>query len=1282
MSAFARSSSIFPLTPSTFERRNTKKQSQSNGNQQKQIKSTAAIVTVTKKRQQQPPSSCISFQVPARINPTARTSSLLNGVTNSVTNGSGVQQHSNGHQNNNSLLSQLTMSQLSDAGTIARRSFVTNANANANANATGSTAIDSTGKGNRVNRASGNGNGNGRIRAQHQSQQSLSQSQLQSQPLLFNKSHSNQVNQKQKQKQNQTWKQQVKPASAYAGNIFFSQTQTSIDTRTRKSNDKSHNSNRNGTRNASASATATATASATASASASASTSRNIHAASRKRSQPYNSTATTANMKAPPGSSKKANQNVNARSTATAASATANRNRIGNRANIRTNANANIANFISQTTHKSRVNAQLHAQVQAHAQYSQDDFHDSISDEPMQEFTQALKSQPLLPIPVNDRNDNNSNSNNNRKRSWMETCMDVITTPYRKRNKPKTPDTPDPAPAPAPAPAAMTTSIAGDVNGHAPADANADVDLHAHTVPSSSTRANPITALTNKVLTSFQTPSRKRSYDTTALTVNGPRTGPLTSSTNVNTTETAVVAHNSTDMELVPVPPSSESQALSHSHSPSKESNIKTTLAATCTSTSASPTRQQLQLLQHISSEKQYIQTILQQITQQVETQQSVQRELQQLLQHSQESTANFHKLLPNAKVQQESLQHVIDSALLRSKELDSKLSTGLTEIQTRGLQQVQTIVDKGTEVQLKFQEHLDGRVEDTKKTVEDAKRNALGSIMETLRSMVDGAKEEVKGNIALVARREVDNWKTMQGNMTKEMQVKMEEIQRQAEVRLLSVHGRQGKEAGAETDIAANIDIGADQQMEQDVKTTTLQHVNMRVETERRQTCTTVTPKATIDAVAVEGTKVAIADTISGNGDGAVTDTKRPATDIENAIGTRNGNGNGIPKPSPTSLPKAKASVDVKRALKDLTNAKEENANVRDKRVGQNKKSGNRVAKSAKAESAEDGVAAAARLHVRSRRKVKKNIEFQRKGPAAPIDVFELPSAADREKIDLNISPLSSSKSVTRSDTEDIVTNPVSIVNEAIQQEPHDVAVQSRACAADSRRKSNVRYNLRSKRVSPAALARTTQHSTDSDQNKPSARIEIQKESLVPMSDDTTQLRSKRPVQRGQRRRGNPSLLDTSQNPSKNTKKSKTQSNIDNMQAQVQTQAQVRVPNAPDDCTPPTLIRKELGSAPPTAAPKLRRRRKQTYQGSRTSSSSHQNRVTTKRNMLGNLRLSNLQISDFDARMRSPPSAELLDGMNELTELTSVPVLPLLDGRRRVQHSLDMRSNDVFEFA
>ena len=1267
MSAFARSSSIFPLTPSKFERRNTKKQSKkSNGNQK--INKSTAIVTATKKRQQQqqqqqrgnqnqPPSSCISFQVPANVNPAARSSSLLNGVTN----GNGGRVH-NGHHNNS--LSQLTMSQLSDAGTIARRSFVTNstsnANANINANATGSTAINSTVKGNRVsrfNRASGNGNG--RIRAQHQSQQS--QSQLQSQPLLVKQ----QLNHNQTRKQ----KQQLKPASAYAGNIFFSQTQTqtSIDTRTRNSNDNSNHAN--GTRNASASA------------SGSASAIRNIHAASRKRSKPYNSTSTTRgttaniniNTKAPPGSSKKANHNPNARSTvaaaAVASAAATNRTRtrtgIGNR--VQTRANANIANSISQTSHKSHGNAQLHAQ--AHAQYSQDDFHDAISDEPTQEFTQALKSQPLLPIPVNN---NNNISNNNRKRSWMETCMDVITTPYRKRNKHKI-QSGNSSPILSPVPAAdTTTTITGDTNEHvpAPADGDTNVNTNANAVPSPSTRTNPISALTNKVLTSFQTPSRKRSSDTTALTVTGPRT---ITNTSIGNTETAVVAHNSTGTELVPVPPSLESQALSHSHSPSKQTHTQThtnTKTSLATSTSASPTRQQLQLLQQISSEKQHIQTILQQITQQAEKQQSVQRELQQLLQHSQECTSNFHKLLPDAKLQQESLQHVVDSAALHSKELDSKLSTGLADIQTRGLQQVQTIVDKGTQVQLQFQEHLDGSVKDTKRVVEDAKRNALGSIMETLRSMVDGAKEEVKGNIALVAR--------MQGDMTKETQVNMEEMQRQAEVRLLSVHVQQRKEAGAETETKAHIDS----EMEQDGgKTSALQHVYTCAETTRMRTCSTVTPKTRIDAVAVEGIKVA--ETTNETADGTVTTNS----------------GNGIPISSPASLPKAKASVDVKRALKDLTNAKEDNAHVRDKRVGQNKKSGKRLAKSAKAESTEGGVApsdsqpvvAAARLHVRSRRKVKKNIESHRKGPAAPIDAFELPSIADREKIALNISPLSSSKSITRSDTEDIVTNPVSsIVNEAIQQE-HDVAVQNHALATHSQENFNGRYNLRSKRGS-APPACTTQHSTDSDQNKSSAakfpaRNEIQKESLVPAKGHTTQLRPKRPVKKGQRRGGNPSLLASSQNPSKTHFK---HSNIENMQVQVQkqsqaqaqaqAQAQVQAPNAPDDCTPVMLIRKELGSAPPTAAPKLRRRRKQTYQRSRSSSSSHQIRVNTKRSMLGSLRLSNLNISEFDTRMQSPPAAEFLDGVNELT---SAPALPLLDGRRRrAQHSLGMRTTDVFEFA
>mmetsp|Transcript_12769 Transcript_12769/g.19159 ORF Transcript_12769/g.19159 Transcript_12769/m.19159 type:complete len:159 (+) Transcript_12769:586-1062(+) len=130
----------------------------------------------------------------------------------------------------------------------------------------------------------------------------------------------------------------------------------------------------------------------------------------------------------------------------------------------------------------------------------------------------------------------------------------------------------------------------------------------------------------------------------------------------------------------------------------------------------------------------------------------------------------------------------------------------------------------------------------------------------------------------------------------------------------------------------------------------------------------------------------------------------------------------------------------------------------------------------------------------------------------------------------------------------------------------------------------------------------------------------------------------------------------------------------------QAQAQAQAKAPNAPDDCTPVMLIRKELGSAPPTAAPKLRRRRKQTYQRSRSSSSSHQIRVNTKRSMLGSLRLSNLNISEFDTRMQSPPAAEFLDGVNELT---SAPALPLLDGRRRrAQHSLGMRTTDVFDFA
>lgn len=70
---------------------------------------------------------------------------------------------------------------------------------------------------------------------------------------------------------------------------------------------------------------------------------------------------------------------------------------------------------------------------------------------------------------------------------------------------------------------------------------------------------------------------------------------------------------------------------------------------------------------------------------------------------------------------------------------------------------------------------------------------------------------------------------------------------------------------------------------------------------------------------------------------------------------------------------------------------------------------------------------------------------------------------------------------------------------------------------------------------------------------------------------------------------------------------------------------------------------------------------------------------------MLGSLRLSSLNISEFNTRMQSPPTIELCDGMKELT----APKLPVLDGRRETKF-LDMRTHpglfdskeDVFEFA
>ena len=1244
MSAFARNSSIFEMrTPSKIQqlRQNsdrkaaTKKQPSvetASGRMAPGLssvkKNSIAMPSSSSKRrrQAQPPGSCISFQVRGRsidnkanraTGASANANASANASRATRVNSNAARASMNGLsmtiplQNNS--LSQLTMSQLSDSNAT-RPSFTSNNISNTIAN---NTANDTS----TINNNAGD-------RMRMRKRMAVSSSTPSASGSVRNRNQ-NRINARQLQSHDH---QKTRPASAYAGNIFFSQTSTST----------SINTNRSERRNV---------------------------------KTPHNGGDTNVGTSALLASVPRKRSRATPRTTR------------GNSIDDNTNKNKNKAAIsIAQSTPRSNLNnaplySNRHQQQQQNQQQSHHDRNNDNNDNDM-EVTEALKSQPLLTSNSNSNKQNIAHTQNassaNQKRSWMASCMNAITTPYRKKKRSSL-DNNDATPSTivttngstaitTPAPVTITNQSSLSYSSK---KASVPVSTTDTVTASSSnserdasnigtkTYANPILALTSRVLTTFQTPARSRKY------------GAVT--TDVFTDASSMEANGPNTTDILPSPSSDKFAIV----------NVDTK-----------------HLLQQMSSSKQEIEALLQQLTIQKNQSQQIQEHIEHLHTTSKGIEQSFQSKIDQAHNQGEALQQMVDHAKQERAEFDTKVSSSLLDLTFKGREEREKtatnaeIIRKGMDTTsrqiveerlVQFQDKIDGRFEDSKRTT-------LHSIMESLRSMAEGSKTQTEVIIEEVTKRKLEGFQKVSEGMVKELEGQMKKSQIQAYT---------AYQLQLQTQLEQTRQIG--------------QTNHYEYKALNRQSTSAVTPTL--------GPRVAPKNTIGETkvsdaaNESAATGTVDVAATVVNDIKTKGIPTaaadieevyNDTPRPIPASVTKAtkaKASVDVRKALNNVSKAKEDK--LLDRSNGQNTNNGNKRA--ATKPSSDKGVVVSSQPVIasrRTRRKLKRIVEpSQPKVKAAPIEEFELPCISDREKLILNISPLSSSKSMTRSEREDIDHPVLSTVNAAICQEE--------GIAANSLERSRGRYNLRPKRGS---TAQHQQHAAANDDENEShhAKTQARKEfqTTIPITADQHKTQkinltgiilridtAKIPKQQQQRsglktttkkkQRERPLFsriaAASSQNPTSKKTKSKTRT-IMNAQA----------PNPPDECTPVMLIRKELSSVPPTSAPKLRHRRKKSYQRSSAhcSSSHHHPHVrtnsgkfqyTSQRSMLGSLRLSSLNISEFDTRMQSPPTIELCDGMKELT----APKLPVLDGRRETKF-LDMRTHpglfdskeDVFEFA
>ena len=369
--------------------------------------------------------------------------------------------------------------------------------------------------------------------------------------------------------------------------------------------------------------------------------------------------------------------------------------------------NTNTSIPITQSTQRSKTMNQKN-NIESDSESDDDD-----------NYEETLKSQALLPPPVPPLSQQSRSSRMPpppRKRSWMDACIDVITTPLRRGKKPK---------------AEETATVSGG---------NTNTNTNTNNIAS---KANVISTMSSKVLTTFQTPARRN---------NAAATAAVAVADNIIIQQQSSGQIHQVDVDVV-----------------GEDANS---------------------LIQKIDAKKEEIKTLLQELTQRHESMQQESNRYESLKEETERLFQSNASKLKEIEVMKHSLEEVSSRTLNMDKVLDGKIalvetkqSHALMAIEKMGESELSKIGNIGESERDKILstgeserdkivnaigdlEKKGGEMEDQmnslqermEKEVEKKGLGVLDSVKDAVRCMIEGARSQAEKMLMDSVKKEIDS--------------------------------------------------------------------------------------------------------------------------------------------------------------------------------------------------------------------------------------------------------------------------------------------------------------------------------------------------------------------------------------------------------------------------------------------------------------------------------------------------------------------------------------------